>query len=169
MITNRGRAVVGAQRVSIDWLRSISDRTNTGGGLAFRMSIAERRIVIESDVGPRGLAVQHGNGNGHGNGKGAGEAPLEPVAHITSVRRRRTGPGGLTRREVEVLRLVSSGMTNRAVACALWVTSETVKFHLTNVYRKLGVGSRGEASAWAYENGVAERERRDSALDFGAR
>ena len=85
------------------------------------------------------------------------------------MRRRRTGPGGLTRREVEVLRLVSSGMTNRAVGCALWVTSETVKFHLTNVYRKLGVGSRGEASAWAYENGVADRERRDGVLDFSPR
>ncbi len=44
-----------------------------------------------------------------------------------------------------------------------------MKFHLTNVYRKLGVGNRGEASAWAYENGVADRERRDGALDFSPR
>ena len=54
-----------------------------------------------------------------------------------------------------MLELVSSGMTNRAVARALWVTSETVKFHLSNVYRKLGVGNRAEAAAWAHENGVA--------------
>jgi DNA-binding CsgD family transcriptional regulator len=165
MIGNRGACCGSARR----GLRLKPDRTNTGGGLAFRMSIAERRISIDSGVGPRRLALKRENENGNGNGDGSGDAPLEPVAHITSVRRRRTGPGGLTRREVEVLRLVSSGMTNRAVARALWVTSETVKFHLTNVYRKLGVGSRGEASAWAVENGVADRERRDGALDFGAR
>jgi DNA-binding CsgD family transcriptional regulator len=47
-------------------------------------------------------------------------------------------------------------MTNRAAARTLWVTSETVKFHLTNVYRKLGVSNRVEASRWAHENGVAD-------------
>ena len=72
------------------------------------------------------------------------------------MRQRRTGPGGLTRREVEVLQLVASGMTNRAAARTLWVTSETVKFHLTNVYRKLGVCNRVEASRWAHENGLAD-------------
>lgn len=79
------------------------------------------------------------------------------------VRRRRTGPGGLTRREVEVLELVSRGMTNRAVARYLWVTSETVKFHLSNIYRKLGVSNRAEASQWAVENGVAAQANGDAA------
>ena len=78
------------------------------------------------------------------------------------VRRRRTGPGGLTRREVEVLELVSRGMTNRAVARYLWVTSETVKFHLSNIYRKLGVSNRAEASQWAVENGVAAQANGDA-------
>jgi DNA-binding CsgD family transcriptional regulator len=71
-------------------------------------------------------------------------------------RPRRRGPGGLTRRELEVLQLVARGMTNRAAARYLWVTSETVKFHLSNVYRKLGVSNRAEASRWAWENGIAD-------------
>jgi DNA-binding CsgD family transcriptional regulator len=69
-------------------------------------------------------------------------------------RRRRRGPGGLTRRELEVLRHVAAGETNREVAARLWVTDQTVKFHLSNVYRKLGVSNRFEASRWAWEHGL---------------
>jgi DNA-binding NarL/FixJ family response regulator len=61
----------------------------------------------------------------------------------------------LTRRELEILRLVAEGRTNRDVAQLLWVSDQTVKFHLANVYRKLGVGTRGEAIAWARMNDVA--------------
>jgi DNA-binding NarL/FixJ family response regulator len=59
----------------------------------------------------------------------------------------------LTRREVEVLRLVPKGMTNGQIAQALWVTEETVKFHLSNIYRKIGVNNRTRASRWAAEHG----------------
>jgi DNA-binding CsgD family transcriptional regulator len=82
-------------------------------------------------------------------------APPEP-GRVT--RRRRRGPGGLTRRELEVLRLVSRGATNRSVAATLWVTDQTVKFHLSNVYRKLGVRNRFEAARWAWENGLLDEE-----------
>jgi DNA-binding NarL/FixJ family response regulator len=59
----------------------------------------------------------------------------------------------LTRREVEVLRHVAKGMTNGQIAQALWVTEETVKFHLSNIYRKIGVNNRTRASHWAAEHG----------------
>lgn len=62
----------------------------------------------------------------------------------------------LTRRELEILRLVSEGRSNRQVGQLLWVTDQTVKFHLANIYRKLGVGSRHEAARWAHEHGVLE-------------
>lgn len=62
----------------------------------------------------------------------------------------------LTRRELEILRLVSEGRSNRQVAELLWVTDQTVKFHLANVYRKLGVRSRFDAARWALEHGVLE-------------
>jgi len=63
-------------------------------------------------------------------------------------------PGGLTRRELEILRLVAEGHSNAQLARMLWVTEQTVKFHLSNVYRKLGVSNRTEASRWAQLNGL---------------
>lgn len=65
----------------------------------------------------------------------------------------RGGPE-LTRREVEILRLVAEGHSNSQLARMLWVTEQTVKFHLSNVYRKLDVGNRTEASRWAQLNGL---------------
>ena len=55
-------------------------------------------------------------------------------------------PTDLTARELEILRLVSEGYTNGHIARELWVTEQTVKFHLSNTYRKLGVANRTEAS-----------------------
>jgi len=60
----------------------------------------------------------------------------------------------LTRREVEILRLVAEGRTNREVARLAWVTEQTVKFHLASIYRKLGIHSREEAMIWAAANGM---------------
>lgn len=63
-------------------------------------------------------------------------------------------PTSLTSRELEVLQLVASGATNGEIARKLWVTEKTVKFHLSNVYRKLQVGNRTEASHYAHVNGL---------------
>ncbi len=60
----------------------------------------------------------------------------------------------LTRREVEILRLVAEGRTNREVARLAWVTEQTVKFHLASIYRKLEIHSREEAMVWAAANGM---------------
>jgi len=60
----------------------------------------------------------------------------------------------LTRREVEILKLVAEGYSNAEVAKKLWITEQTVKFHLSNIYRKLEVSNRTEASRWAHVHGV---------------
>jgi DNA-binding NarL/FixJ family response regulator len=60
----------------------------------------------------------------------------------------------LTRREIEILQLVAAGSTNGDVARRLWVTEQTVKFHLRNIYRKLDVANRTEASHYAHVNGL---------------
>ncbi len=65
----------------------------------------------------------------------------------------------LTTRELEVLRLVAGGSTNGEIARKLWVTEQTVKFHLSNVYRKLDVGNRTEASHYAHVNGLMSAPR----------
>jgi DNA-binding NarL/FixJ family response regulator len=56
----------------------------------------------------------------------------------------------LTTRELEILRLAAQGHTNGRIARELWVTEQTVKFHLSNTYRKLGVANRTEASRYAH-------------------
>jgi DNA-binding NarL/FixJ family response regulator len=62
----------------------------------------------------------------------------------------------LTSRELEVLRLVAEGQTNSRIARQLWVTEQTVKFHLSNTYRKLGVANRTEASRYAFMNDLVD-------------
>jgi DNA-binding NarL/FixJ family response regulator len=56
----------------------------------------------------------------------------------------------LTSRELEILQLAAQGYTNGRIARELWVTEQTVKFHLSNTYRKLGVANRTEASRYAH-------------------
>lgn len=59
---------------------------------------------------------------------------------------------GLTKRELEVLRLVARGHTNRAIADALYISERTVHRHLSNIFRKLGLSSRSAATAYAFEH-----------------
>lgn len=66
---------------------------------------------------------------------------------------------GLTPRELEILRLVSEGYSNQELAKMLWVTEQTVKFHLSNTYRKLNVSNRTEAARWAQLHGVLPQGR----------
>jgi len=77
-------------------------------------------------------------------------ARAEALAGRSSERR----PGGLTPREVEVLRLVASGKANRAIAGELVLSEKTVARHLSNIFTKLGISSRASATAYAYEHGL---------------
>jgi DNA-binding CsgD family transcriptional regulator len=63
-------------------------------------------------------------------------------------------PSPLSPREIEVLRLVARGGTNREVAGELFVSEHTVARHLSNIYTKIGVSSRSAAAAWAYERSL---------------
>jgi DNA-binding NarL/FixJ family response regulator len=61
---------------------------------------------------------------------------------------------GLTDREIAVLKAVAQGLSNQNIGSELCVTEQTVKFHLTNIYRKLGVANRTEAARFAYQQGL---------------
>jgi DNA-binding NarL/FixJ family response regulator len=63
----------------------------------------------------------------------------------------------LSPRELEVLGLVATGRTNRAIAAELVVSEKTVARHVANIFTKLGVSSRSAATAYAYEHGLAPR------------
>jgi DNA-binding NarL/FixJ family response regulator len=66
-------------------------------------------------------------------------------------------PGGLTKREVEILTEIAGGATNKRVAQQLVISEKTVGRHLANIYTKLGVSSRTAAVSWAYANNVVSR------------
>jgi DNA-binding NarL/FixJ family response regulator len=63
---------------------------------------------------------------------------------------------GITSREAEILRRLSLGSSNQRIARELGVTEEAVKYHLTNLYRKLHVKNRTEAARFAFEHGLAD-------------
>jgi DNA-binding NarL/FixJ family response regulator len=72
-----------------------------------------------------------------------------------------TAPGaakaaGLTDRELAILSALARGLSNGQIGKELWIAEQTVKFHLTNVYRKLGVANRTEAARFAYQQGLVE-------------
>jgi two-component system, NarL family, response regulator DevR len=60
----------------------------------------------------------------------------------------------LTSRELGILQLLAAGSTNREIAQQLWITRQTVKFHVANIYRKLDVSNRTEACRYAHVNGM---------------
>jgi DNA-binding NarL/FixJ family response regulator len=94
------------------------------------------RQVIEGTVHHRGVA--------------AAAAPAETAQRAAAT------PAGLSERELDILRLVAEGLSNQEIASRLYVTGQTVKFHLSNIYRKLGVGNRTEASRFAFRAGVVD-------------
>jgi DNA-binding NarL/FixJ family response regulator len=79
---------------------------------------------------------------------------------------------GLTDRELAMVKGVVRGLSNQAIGKELWVTEQTVKFHLTNIFRKLGVRNRVEVARWAYARGLTndlEEDLQESARDAGRR
>jgi DNA-binding NarL/FixJ family response regulator len=62
----------------------------------------------------------------------------------------------LTEREMTVLQALARGLSNKAIGSEFWVTEQTVKFHLGNIYRKLGVQSRTAAVHYAHQHGLVE-------------
>jgi DNA-binding NarL/FixJ family response regulator len=63
-------------------------------------------------------------------------------------------PGGLTAREVEVLRLVAAGKSNKEIAAELALSHKTVDRHLSNIFKKIDVGSRAAATSYAHRQGL---------------
>jgi len=65
-------------------------------------------------------------------------------------------PGGLSRREVEVLRLVAEGLTTREIAGRLYISPKTADHHIQHVYTKIGVSNRASATLWAFQHDVID-------------
>ena len=65
----------------------------------------------------------------------------------------------LTSRELEILRLVLAGSTNKAIAAEIFISKKTVEFHLNNIYTKIGVRTRLMAGVWALQQGLLAETR----------
>jgi DNA-binding NarL/FixJ family response regulator len=87
-------------------------------------------------------------------------AALAPLG-ASGAREAREDPAteaGLTERELTILAAVAGGSTTKAISAELWVSEHTVKFHLTNIYRKLGVANRSGAVRYAVEHGLTAQD-----------
>ncbi len=84
------------------------------------------------------------------------EAVLGAAGH--RIRRRREGPAGVSEREVEVLRLLARGLSNRAIAERLVISPKTVGSHVEHIYAKIDASSRATASVFAMQHGLLPDE-----------
>lgn len=114
-------------------------RTRVLVGLACRSLGDEDTAALELEAA-RGVFAQ------------LGAAP--DVARVDSLARRAASgdPHGLTARELQVLRLVAAGKSNRTIAADLFISDNTVRRHLQNIFRKIGVSSRAGATAFAFQH-----------------
>jgi two-component system, NarL family, response regulator DegU len=87
---------------------------------------------------------------------------LMQVARGLETRSRQAGDPGLTERELEVLRLVGQGSSNRDIAASLFISEKTAKNHLTHIFEKLGVSDRTQAALYAVRAGLVKLERQHS-------
>jgi DNA-binding NarL/FixJ family response regulator len=80
------------------------------------------------------------------------------LSRMKQTSRRTTGPaaGSLSERELQVLRLLAAGKTNRAIATALAISDRTVDRHVSNILSKLDLPSRSAATAYAYQRGLVD-------------
>jgi DNA-binding NarL/FixJ family response regulator len=84
--------------------------------------------------------------------RAAADAVLAAAGHPSVFSRRASWPAGLTDREIEVLRLIVRGRTNKEVAASLYLSAKTVGRHIENIYAKIGANSRAAAAIFAMEH-----------------
>ena len=145
-----GIACIGEARERLPELRAIVLSSHTGTEYIDRALGAGAVAYVIKSAHPDDLASAIRQAFNHS----VFFARARPAAPPTEVTSPEHTPHNLTRREQEILGLVAEGYSNAKLAKELWVTEQTVKFHLSNVYRKLGVSNRTEAARWAQMNGL---------------
>lgn len=127
--------ILAAGQTLLPILQAMEQRRPDAGAAELRPRLELQRSLLLALRGPTGAAIGV-------SAAGTDERPPDP------------GHSELTRREIELLRLVQSGLDNQGIADGVLVSVATVKWHLHNVYEKLGVGSRGAAVAQAVQLGL---------------
>ncbi len=131
-----------------------------GVAIVVLTSFSDReRILSALDAGAAGYLLKDAEPDAIARALEAaarGEAPLDPKAAraLLSARRAASPADGLSDREREVLAMVAEGLPNKLIAQRLGISEKTVKAHLTNVFRQIGVTDRTQAALWAQRHGV---------------
>ena len=120
--------------------------------LAVTSGVADARDVkAVLDLGVRGFVPKSMSGSGYAGAlriiaEGGTYVPVDTIAEITAVAARGQGIHGLTPREVEVLKELGSGSSNKEIARKLDLSLVTVKAHTRNIFKKIGVQNRSQAA-----------------------
>ncbi|MFG2823560.1 LuxR C-terminal-related transcriptional regulator [Kitasatospora sp. NPDC048365] len=141
----------------VDLIRSLISLADPPAVLVLSAFAAEQDIFAAIDAGASGFLGKETAAEGLVSAVRAaarGESVLGPVAVTRLLRRMRNAAPSLSRREVEVLQLLADGLSNRQISSQLFISEATAKSHLTNIYAKLGVESRGAAVAAAIREGL---------------
>ena len=135
--------------------RAGRERPQPGGQAARRgrlLPLADRAAAAPPGL-PRRRGRRPGPGRGHGRlDAQAAAAVLAAAGHRTT--RRQAGPASLTPREVEVLRLLARGLSNREIAERLVISRKTASHHVEHIYAKTGTANRALASLYAASHGL---------------
>lgn len=122
-------------------------------------SFADKQRILDAlDAGAAGYVLKHAEPDELLEAVRAahqGGSPLDPKAARVLLDRQRASSANPTRmseREEEVLRLVASGLANKAIARELGIAERTVKAHLTNIFQRIGVTDRTQAALWARDH-----------------
>ncbi|WP_441245891.1 response regulator [Kitasatospora sp. McL0602] len=140
-----------------DLIRALVDRERPPAVLVLSAYSSEQDVFAAIDAGAMGFLGKESAAEELVSAVRAvarGESVLGPAAVGRLLRRMRAGAPALSRREVEVLQLLADGLSNRQISAQLFISEATAKSHLTNIYTKLGVESRGAAVAAALRDGL---------------
>jgi DNA-binding NarL/FixJ family response regulator len=152
----RGQVAFADRRIP-EAVRSLRDAATAWRDLSVPYELARTRVDL-------GMALERRGDSGAALvALEAARAVFEELGATPDVRRvegllhpeETARPGGLTDRELEVLRMLTTGATNRAIAADLVVSERTIDRHVSNIFTKLGVSSRAAATAFAIRNGLA--------------
>ncbi|MGH2617081.1 MAG: helix-turn-helix domain-containing protein, partial [Thermomicrobiales bacterium] len=112
---------------------------------------------LREALGADGFAAAWADGRSLTQDEAVSEAlalHIETPGSVTARAERPFSPHGLSERELEVLRLLAAGKSNREIGEALFISAATAARHVANIYNKLGVDTRAKATAFAHQQGI---------------
>ncbi|MGE7435232.1 MULTISPECIES: response regulator transcription factor [Kitasatospora] len=145
------------QLQGVDLVQQLAGRADAPAVLVFSAYDAAQEAFAALDAGAMGVIGKEAGAEALVSAVRAaarGESVLGPAAVGRLLQRMRGAIPVLSRREAEVLRLLVDGLSNRQISARLFISEATAKSHLTNIYAKLGVESRGAAVAVALREGL---------------